>query len=57
MNRIIKNQEFSDRLKADIPVHRFGDAEECAALAAFLAGEEAGYITGAESPISGGWQL
>ena len=57
MNRIIKNQEFSDRLKADIPVHRFGDAEEYAALAAFLAGEEAGYITGAEIPISGGWQL
>ena len=27
MNRIIKNQEFSDRLKADIPVLRFGDAE------------------------------
>ena len=55
--KALENREFADRLKADIPAHRFGDAEECAALAAFLGGEDAGYITGAEIPISGGWQL
>ena len=53
----LKNREFADRLKAEIPAHRFGEPEECAALAAFLAGDEASYITGAEIPVSGGWQL
>jgi NAD(P)-dependent dehydrogenase (short-subunit alcohol dehydrogenase family) len=54
---VLKNEEFANKLKADIPAHRFGEAEECAALTVFLAGDEAGYITGAEVPISGGWQL
>ena len=54
---VLKNEEFANKLKADIPAHRFGEAEECAVLTAFLAGDEAGYITGAEVPISGGWQL
>jgi 3-oxoacyl-[acyl-carrier protein] reductase len=39
---------------ATIPVGRFGTTEEIAALAAFLAGEEAGFITGATIDINGG---
>jgi 3-oxoacyl-[acyl-carrier protein] reductase len=46
-----------DRLEAvrqRIPVGRFGEAEEVGALAAFLASDEAGYITGATLDINGG---
>jgi 3-oxoacyl-[acyl-carrier protein] reductase len=46
-----------DRLEAvrgRIPVGRFGDPEEIGALAAFLASDEAGYITGATVDVNGG---
>jgi 3-hydroxybutyrate dehydrogenase len=42
-------------LLAAQPTRRFVTIEEVAALAAFLAGEEAGSITGAIIPIDGGW--
>jgi 3-oxoacyl-[acyl-carrier protein] reductase len=47
-----------DRLEAlrqRIPVGRFGEAAEVAALAAFLASDEAGYITGATLDVNGGF--
>ena len=53
----LSNAEFANTLKAQIPMHRFGTAEECAELIAFLASDAASYITGAEIPIAGGWQL
>ncbi|MBP5640715.1 MAG: SDR family oxidoreductase [Victivallales bacterium] len=53
----LSNVEFADSLKAQIPMHRFGTSEECADLIAFLASDAASYITGAEIPIAGGWQL
>lgn len=39
---------------ANIPVGRYGSQSEVAALVAFLAGEEAGFITGAVVDINGG---
>ena len=39
---------------ADIPLGRLGRAEEVASLAAFLASDEASFITGAVIPIDGG---
>jgi NAD(P)-dependent dehydrogenase (short-subunit alcohol dehydrogenase family) len=39
---------------AEIPLGRLGRAEEVAALAAFLASDEAAYITGTVIPIDGG---
>jgi 3-oxoacyl-[acyl-carrier protein] reductase len=47
----------ADRLEAvreRIPVGRFGEAEEVGALAAFLASDQAGYITGATLDVNGG---
>lgn len=41
-------------LKKQVPLNRFGEAEEVAALVAFLASKEAGYITGETISINGG---
>lgn len=41
-------------LKRDIPLGRFGTAEEVAALCVYLLSEEAAFITGADFPIDGG---
>lgn len=41
-------------LKKDIPLQRFGEAEEVAALVAFLASPEAAYITGECISVNGG---
>jgi len=41
-------------LLAQIPSGRFGEAEEVARLAAFLASDAAGYINGADIAIDGG---
>lgn len=53
----LSDKAFSDMLKEKVPMHRFGTAEECGKLIAFLASDAAGYITGAEIPIAGGLQL
>jgi NAD(P)-dependent dehydrogenase (short-subunit alcohol dehydrogenase family) len=39
---------------AKIPIGRYGHADEVAKLAAFLAGDDAAFITGAEIAIDGG---
>lgn len=39
---------------SSIPVGRFGTPEEIAALVAFLAGDESGFITGATFDVNGG---
>ena len=45
---------WRDKKLAEIPLGRFGRVEEVAALAAFLASDEAGFLTGAVIPIDGG---
>ena len=47
--------EFRARQSAEeIPMGRYGEPEELAALAVFLASPVAGYITGAVLPVDGG---
>lgn len=45
------------RLREVIPVGRMGQPDEIAALVSYLAGPEAGYITGASLTIDGGYVL
>ena len=47
--------EIQARLEASIPLGRLAKPEEFAALAAFLASERAGYITGGAFAVDGGW--
>ena len=51
----IQVAEFHARLVRDIPTGRLGEPRELAALAAFLASERAGYITGQSIAVDGGW--
>ena len=53
----LSNAAFADELRAQIPMHRFGTVDDCAGAIAFLASDAAAYITGAEIPVDGGWQL
>jgi len=41
-------------MKDEIPMKRFGDAAEIAAVAAFLASPAAGYVSGVSIPVDGG---
>jgi len=50
------NSEFADMLKKQImALPRYGTADEIAALVAYLAGPEAGFVTGASLTIDGGF--
>jgi len=51
---IEKNPSFASA-KSEIPLGRFGKAEEFAAAVTFLASERASYITGVSLPVDGGW--
>ena len=50
-------QEVLDRVDAMLPAGRMGSPQEVAALVAFLASEEAGYVTGEAIGIDGGASL
>jgi 3-oxoacyl-[acyl-carrier protein] reductase len=46
--------EHRDALQARVPLGRLGRPEEVAAAVRFLAGDAAGYVTGAVLPVDGG---
>jgi len=51
----IKSADVLARFEREIPMKRLGEPTELAALAAFLASDRAGYITGQSIAVDGGW--
>lgn len=48
-------QEMAATIKSGVPLGRFGTAEEVAAVVAFLASNEASYVTAAQYTVDGGF--
>ncbi len=56
MNRpLLDNPEINQQFISRIPVGRWGRVEEIGGLAVYLCSEEAGFITGTDILIDGGW--
>jgi 3-oxoacyl-[acyl-carrier protein] reductase len=53
----VLSQEVKDKMKSLIPLGRFGTDREIAAAIAFLASDEAGYITGQVLGVNGGMHM
>ncbi len=51
------SQNVKDKILNNIPISRFGKPSEVASLVAFLASEEAGYITGSTFNVNGGMAM
>lgn len=52
---LMQNPEINAQFLSKIPVGRWGKVEEIGALARFLCSDEAGFITGTDILIDGGW--
>jgi NAD(P)-dependent dehydrogenase (short-subunit alcohol dehydrogenase family) len=50
-----KEAEMFEKLSKTQPIGRMGKPQEIADLALFLCSEEAGFITGSDYPIDGGF--
>jgi 3-oxoacyl-[acyl-carrier protein] reductase len=49
--------EYRERYVAEIPVGRFSEPAEVAAVVDFLASDRAGYVNGAVIDVNGGWLM
>jgi NAD(P)-dependent dehydrogenase (short-subunit alcohol dehydrogenase family) len=52
---IMNNPELNAQFVANVPVGRWGKVEEIGALACYLCSDAAGFITGTDILIDGGW--
>ena len=52
---LMRNPELRAQFLAKIPLGRWGQPEEIGKLAVYLCSEDAGYITGTDVVIDGGW--
>jgi 3-oxoacyl-[acyl-carrier protein] reductase len=50
-------EKYQNRIIEDTPLKRMGQPEEVANVVAFLASDEASFMTGAMVEVSGGWNL
>ncbi len=50
-----KEEEIFEKLSKSQPIGRMGQPEEVAALALYLCSDEAGFITGSDYPVDGGF--
>lgn len=50
-------QKYRDPIVAETPLGRMGEPEEIARVVAFLASDDASFITAAGVPVSGGWAI
>ncbi|MDY6775729.1 MAG: SDR family oxidoreductase [Halobacteria archaeon] len=51
----LEDEEFYNQITRETPLGRIAQPEEIAGAAAFLASEDASYVTGANIPVDGGW--
>jgi NAD(P)-dependent dehydrogenase (short-subunit alcohol dehydrogenase family) len=52
---LLNSKELTEFFLARIPVGHWGDAKDIGQLALFLCHENAGFITGTDILIDGGW--
>lgn len=52
---VMQNPELNAQFVANIPLGRWGKVEEIGSLACYLCSEDAGFITGTDILIDGGW--
>jgi 3-oxoacyl-[acyl-carrier protein] reductase len=57
MSRSVMTPEYRARRLTELPLRRFGSVDDVAYCAAFLAADEAGYLTGQIVHPSGGWVM
>jgi NAD(P)-dependent dehydrogenase (short-subunit alcohol dehydrogenase family) len=52
---VMNNSEANAQFLASLPVGRWGKVEEIGNLACYLCSEHAGFVTGTDIVIDGGW--
>jgi 3-oxoacyl-[acyl-carrier protein] reductase len=51
------DEKYQNKIIEDTPLKRIGRPEEVANVVAFLASDEASFMTGALVEVSGGWNM
>jgi 3-oxoacyl-[acyl-carrier protein] reductase len=50
-------EKYKNMIVENTPLGRIGQPEEVASVVAFLASDEASFMTGASVEVSGGWNM